>query len=345
MAASEPSIDSFVDIVTNTAGILILLVILSIMRSQEAGTSFNPALARLAKLRERNATAEQGLADLRANIDRAREEAIAGEREFGRRLAGLSESGHDIAGLDTVSSRAARLESARDERASMAVRLADLNAEDARLKNEADQAVKGSASKLSALGADESARVVKTPLADMAAGLVAATETSKGLSEKVDALTTTAEERRQRLALDRKRLSELDAQRIVVREARSRRDLRPRHYFECYLPPKAQDADGTLRPCVRRFDPAHFVREGNALKATAEGESTFRVLDEDSTYRTFLAAHDREHREKHIVHFAVHPDAFAAFRLARTLAWGAGWEVDWSLIEAPRARPAVTPAR
>lgn len=173
-----------------------------------------------------------------------------------------------------------------------------------------------------------------------------------GLREEVASLAGEARSFKARAAESTRRAEELREERRRIEE--EIRDLMRRSFvtveirdplaaverarkpvwIECYLPGKAVDPDGAVRGCVRFVSPENYARDGAVLRPRREGETSLRILDADSVYRAYLSGRAAAYMDQHYLYFVVRPDAYAAFRLARKLAWEAGWRVAWDPLEA-----------
>jgi len=91
-------------------------------------------------------------------------------------------------------------------------------------------------------------------------------------------------------------------------------------FFECFS--KAPETGGPAGPRVR------FVGEGES----PEGEHYRNIADPASEFSKFLAEQTEEFKASRRLHFIVRPDAGAAFREARKVARAAGWTVGWNPI-------------
>jgi hypothetical protein len=332
MTGDEANLDSFVDIVTNTAGILVVLVVLSVMRSHEVGTRFNPKLAKLAGLREGLTKQKTSLTQIKTRIERARSDVASAEAEFARSLAAIGASGTDIGRFADGAARAEALTQAQQENAQRAIRLTGLKAEETSLDEEATRAREQARPALVTLAPETGAYVLKTSLKDIQGELATLEGTSASIAGECTRLGENKSAADETVAQRRKDLAIWNVQKPDVRGLSPARTGAARHFIECHVPSRAGTEEKTA--FVRMLAAGAFERTAEGLKATQPGESIRDVLDTDSEYRTFLARYDEAHRAKHVVHFLVRPDAYDAFRVARALAWEAGWEVAWTPIEA-----------
>jgi hypothetical protein len=332
-AAKPQDTDSFVDIVTNTAGILVVLVVLSIMQAQKAGTTFNPKLMQLKTMGDSNAARRQALTTITGDREQARVEATSAEEEFKGALSTLSESGGAVARLGDPAERGRALAAAEEEHSTKAARLSTLGEEYTGLVEAKSEAMAAAAQSLADLPEADRTLVTTGAVDAMRGELETVRAESAGLKAAIAELEKQNESLARTAAILDKTLTCEEAQGVQVRGLMAGREMRQKHFIECYRPARSLDIDGVVRPCIRVLDPKNFVREGGTLKATEDGESVFRIIEDDSAYRSFLKAHDDAHKKTHRLHFVVRPDAYQAFRLARKYARDEGWNVEWSPIE------------
>ena len=330
MAQDDTNLDSFVDIVTNTAGILVVLVVLSVLRAQEVGVQYNPKLKELVALDKKIGTRRQKLASFTKDLARAKAAAGEAQSALASSLSRLATRHPDIARFRDARARAAELARAEKQNGERAVALAQLTAERWELLAAAQRTTEAAGDDLAKLGPGRRALVLDTPLEKLREDLEKkraeaddATLEAVGLKATRDRLLNLVWRASHVLAVAK-------AQQMDIRDYRPRAALSRRHFAECYLPKRALDRDGEIRPAVRFVDPSRFAREGATLSPSADGESVFRILDPNSAYRSFLDSRDAAYRADHHVHFVVRPDAYAAFRVARKLARESGWHVEWT---------------
>jgi hypothetical protein len=324
------SMDSFVDIVANTLGIFILLALVAIITAHGTGIKLNVELGHLLGLREGNKATRSDLERLAGEIEHLGTEVARKKTELKGSLVGLGYSTARFA--KEPGFLAEELGRARGEAEGLEGRLATLGAEDKRLAREKSDA---EAAVVSRFTQTEIESVRGMVLKDMLSALAAA----EAAQAKLLAESTSLEDERARLAREaeamRKEIGELEANRhgvVEIREPLWSAGLSEEAVFvECYVPEKALDPDGARRPAVRLLGRA-FAKEGGKLKALSEGESTFRIQDAGSAYRSFLgdpSERSSGSRGGRYLRFLVRPDAYGAFRLARKLARDSGWRVDW----------------
>ena len=333
MAESDQNLDSFVDIVTNTAGILVLLVVLSIMRSRDVGQRFNPKLVRLATLQELIVTKKQTLTSIAADTKLSRKEAVSSEEVLRSTVVALEEAPEVRLQLLSKNGRNNILARRKEQHAMQAKKLADLRDQRRILLDNIAAAEAQSQPVRSTIAPPDLAYLAKTTTADLEGELVNLKGRSATQESETSKLTGDLEGIRSTVGITQEELTIAEAQHVTLKPRVDRAAVAGVHLLECHMPaPGIADA-GKVRSCVRFVQPAGSRGAPAERKPLPDGENALQILREDSPYREFLAKHDMRHKNEYRLHFLVASDAYEVFRVARQLAWEAGWHVSWE----PRA--------
>jgi hypothetical protein len=343
------SMDSFVDIVANTVGVVIILTMLTIMGADQSGMVVNLDRKKFVELRDIN----------RDSLDQIEERTK--QVRLARARHGMSETKAKAKiGLESLKEARALLNAAEARRArtstrkrSLSSQLSDLRAEEAGHKSAIELAKKEATELAAEMPGFDIGELDRSSLADMnqsVEGLEAEVQT---LTEDKAASQSKHEELKKQAVELETRTKDLERElaslrgeseiTIDVKAPRARRDYKRLPVLvECYARP-AQPGDTFLQQYVRFFDAYEKDKDG-VLKAPAGGsdggESVLDIEKEDSQFRTFLAGSGEYTKETTCLRFIVRPDAYRVFHRARQIARGAGWEVDWQPIE-PGEPPAA----
>ena len=339
MEEAQLSIDSFVDVVANTVGILIVLALMPIILARNKSVQVDADLAGLERMKEEGGKMRRRLAQLSRKPRLVKPAPGVLRSEVEDALAALKASRAALARAEE------RAEPARREAGAVASRLEELRAREARARDElaaAARTVAKSVGPVPAAEMDLVRRKSREELRALVSELRDEIASLKGEAEACNARAAESTRRAEGLQGDRrkieKEIAELMRRSFVTVEirdplARIERERKP-VWVECYLPEKAVDPDGALRGCVRFVNPENYARDGGVLRPLREGESSLRILDANSAYGAYLSSQPAAYVGRHYLYFIVRPDAYAAFRLARKLAWDAGWRVAWDPVEA-----------
>jgi hypothetical protein len=345
---NQGNLDSFVDIIANTAGIMIVLVVMSLINSGNAGSKVNLELMDLRELQSK----EVDKVDMLKKMDRAKI-----EKDFSKARAALE---NGLADLNLDATEAAdlpkTLEKAEKDAQVRRIELDRMTTEQQEALRKREEATAGARQMVTeeeiALLKDKDieemrdvVKTLETETASLEKGIADLAANRKDLEDEVAALA------KEIAVLEAQPGDTLDAGGPKAAMARERLQV----WVECFVPTEAQDADGIVRPCVRLVRPdTHAVLgrdEERSLRPQDKGESTFQILAKDSVFRDRVAngpKADRETGKELYLMFVVRPDAYPVFRLARKIAREHGWEVDWRPIEAhkdtvfPGTRPVET---
>lgn len=348
MRRPDINVDSFVDIVANSVGILIIVVVMAIVisgretiRLDEDRSRYSGLLKEARVRKKLMAKAALRIKEIQGLLEKIRVESAAEVEAVER-----AETEH--------SSALAKLRLEEEERGTLATRLEKLRVDEVEAIAEvarAEQATREEVSRLAReMGDDLVGRARRERVAALHEGLAAITGEKDALAaeaERLELRTGTLRKEGNDLAEGvasmTKELQELLARSFVTVEVRDplaqiERERNP-VFAECYAPEVPADPDGIMRPCVRLFVGGNYEKAGESLRPTREGESAARVLDEDSAYRRYVAGKGSEFKDKHYLYFVVRPSAYAAFRVARKLAWEAGWKTGWGPLTEGKTIP------
>ena len=342
------SMDSFVDIVANTVGVVIVLTVLTISNADKTGIEQNVDRKKLSEL-------NKAVRVVKADMVRLAKEASASLSEAGAAKAKISLNSLEEAEAALSQAKAAldaigkRRKAAEDEARGVSARLSDLKVEEAGHESAIEIAKKAEAELASEMPDFDLGELDRGSLANMR-------ESVTGLESQVSRLTrdkkaneTTygglrdlAKQLDERAKGLERQISGLVTESQVVVEVRgppARRDYtRFPVLLECYARP-AEEGDAFPRQYVRFLD-AYKREEGAGgdeeakLITPREGESTEQITTAESEFQRFLAGQGEISKEAAFLKFIVRPEAYRIFRDARKFAKAAGWEVDWQPIEA-----------
>jgi hypothetical protein len=342
--------DSFVDIVANTLGVVILLTMLTITRVDKHGINVSDDRSSLADLTKKMAAAEKTNASLREQLarDLGRSQESVSLNSLAEAEAVLTQS-EEL--LNDIASQHGEVTSQEE---GISAKLSELTAEKAGHESAIELAKKETTELAAEMPGFDLGELDTSSLADMRQGV-------EGLEAEVQTLSNaTAADQAKHEEL-KKQAVELEAGTkdlereiaslrveseilVDVKAPPARRDYkRLPVLLECYARP-AKPGDAFLQQYVRFFDAYEKDKESGSLKAPAAGadggESVLDLEKDDSQFRTFLAGTGEYTKETTCLRFIVRPDAYRAFHRARQIARGAGWEVDWQPIE-PGDAPAA----
>ncbi len=342
--------DSFVDIVANTLGMVILLAMLTITRVDKHGINVSGDRSSLAGLRK-------DIGKVEKTKDQFAEELAHG---LGKAEASVSLS--SLAEAEAVLSQYKALRDETDSRHSevtsqekgISAKLSELTAEETGHSSAIELAKKETTELAAEVPGFDLGELDRSSLADMRQGvegieaevqtLSKATAVDQGKHEELKKQAVELEARTKDLEREIAGLRVESEILVDVKPPPARRDYkRLPVLLECYARP-AKPGDTFLQQYVRFFDAYEKDKEGGVLKAPAVGadggESVLDIEKDDSQFRTFLAGTGEYTKETTCLRFIVRPDACRAFHRARRIARRAGWEVDWQPIE-PGDAPAA----
>lgn len=345
---SQGNLDSFVDIIANTAGIMIVLVVMSLLNSNTAGSKVNLKLMDLNNLKSK-------IGDVVEMLDKTDMSSV--KKDFSEAQAALV---NGLADLNLEATDAAELPSRVDKaKADAQVRKMELDKmtiEEQEAQRKRDEATAGAKEAVT----EEEIEFLKDKDIDEMRGAVKTLETeTAGLEKSIEDLAANRKDLEDEVATLTKEIAVLAAQPGDTLDAGGPKAAMARErlqvWVECFVPTEAQDADGVIRPCVRLVAPdTHAVLgsdQERSLSPRDKGESTYQILAKDSAFQDRIAngpkVEEESGKELYLM-FVVRPDAYPAFRLARKIAREHGWEVDWRPIEAhkdtvfPGTRPVET---
>lgn len=344
------SMDSFVDIVANTMGMIVVLTVLTISTADRKGIEIDPDRKKLAdimsivgeKENKRNGLVEElarGLGTAEASVSLsslAEAEAVLSQYEA---LRNETESRHS---------------EVTSQEKGISTKLSELAAEETGHASAIELAKKEATELAAEMPGFDIGELDRSSLADMR-------QSVEGIEAEVQTLTRATAADQAKYQELKKQAGELEARTkeleremvglrvaseivVEVKAPRVRRDYkRLPVLLECYAR-AARPGDTFLQQYVRFFDTYEEDKEGGVLKAPAVtshgGESVLDIAKADSQFRTFLAGRGEYTKETSCLRFIVRPDAYRAFHKARQIARGAGWEVDWQPIE-PGDAPAA----
>lgn len=343
----QGNLDSFVDIIANTAGIMIVLVVMSLMNSNKAGSVGNMKLIELSKL-------NSNITDLQKNMpDKAKKTLVKKKHREARATLEHGLKQLNLEGADSAHIR----ETLRDKGKANVVKRERLD----KLTTEEQEALRGQEEASRETGAlvalDEQEFLRDKDIGDMRDELdkveqktLALKKSSTTLAgEKTGLEGVVAALKKEIEILETQGGATLEVGGPMTRIARERQAV----WAECFMPKKSLDADGVPRPCVRLVSVTGYAeKEEGTLHLKTQGESTFQILKKDSDFQKFLTGKSDEDRATLYLMFVVRPDAYSAFRLARKIAADDhGWKVRWRPIAAgnemafPGRAPPATTAR
>jgi len=344
------SMDSFVDIVANTMGMIVVLTVLTISSADQKGIEIDPRRQKLKDIIREISKKE--------NTRKGLVEELAhglGKVEASVSLSSLAEAEAVLSQYEALLSETeSRHNEVAYQEKGISAKLSELTAEETGHGSAIEIAKKEATELAAEVPGFDLGELDRSSLADMRQGV-------EGLEAEVQTLSkATAADQAKHEEL-KKQAVELEAgAKDLEREIAGLRveseilvDVKPppprRDYkrlpvlLECYARP-AKPEDTFLQQYVRFFDAYEKDKESGSLRAPAAGagggESLLDIEKDDSQFRTFLAGTGEYTKETTCLRFIVRPDAYRAFHRARQIARGAGWEVDWQPIE-PGDAPAV----
>jgi len=344
----DQSMDSFVDIVANTVGMVIILTMLTIARVDERGLSLN---VELKQQMDKLASQERELSDIAGTIMGKSRNLVTASSGLGleaidiKNLDGktaLEKATSLLKRMDKVQERSeelkaeldlakSRRDGAKAQYAKVEKSLADLRARKDSLSTAAQVRKKREAQLVTDLPDFSMTTFKSTPLTSLKQEVSRLDTDIKRMEEEAD-ISKEDYNLLQRNVEDLKRqVAALEAELATFREVADlvisvegplplREQAKMPVLFECYSKASATPGPADLR--VRRLRPGDQV----------EGEPYGGIADAGSDFSTFLAEQKEALGSTHRLHFIVRPDAGAAFREARKIARAAGWGVDWSPI-------------
>ncbi|MHC5055222.1 MAG: hypothetical protein ACYTKD_10965 [Planctomycetota bacterium] len=343
------NMDSFVDIVANTVGMVIILTMLTIARVDKRGLEVN---VELKKQMEELGRSKQELSDIAGTIIGKSESLAASGSDLGLESLDLKKLDGKTA-LDKATSLLKRMDKIQTESEAIKLRLDvatrrrdDFQAKHSSVNGEltALRAKKRSLTTAMQRRKTEEAQLV-TDLPGLNMGefertpLTSLKQEVKQLSTKITTMEEEARIGREAFNGLQKEVEDLRKQKATVDEElaqyrevtgleiaiASPPPLREQEkmpvFFECYS--KASETGGPDELRVRS------VRPG----APPDGEHYRSIADAGSAFSTFLAGQADDFKASHRLHFIVRPGTGAAFRKAREVARAAGWTVGWNPIE------------
>lgn len=337
---NQGNLDSFVDIVANTAGIMIVLVIMSLMGSDKAGSKHNVNKVKLSQLKEDEGNLLTRIEDFNEVELRKRHNTNLKRRRSG--LSRLKLGTADLKRLPAV------LEKAQAQKAQERVALEKIRGDEKEAVGRLD-AAKVEVGKLVTkeqmeLLKDKDAGALESALVNIRAlteDFKKETVTFRGRKKELDGEAASTE--KEIAVLDAFELKKQGETLVVAGPAAGPEHDRQRIWFECFMPETPKSGDDALRARVRLVSQATYVEEGEkdkrSLRPQHPGETTFDIMEESSDFQQFLINQPKvttvdEAEKKLYLMFVVRPDAYRVFRLARKIAREEGWQVDWRPIEA-----------
>ena len=343
--------DSFVDIVANTMGVIVVLTALTIMTADKKGIEIDPERRELADIMRNVDAAENKRNGLVEELARG-----LGEAEASVSLSTLAEAKVVLSQYEALLSDA---ESQHNEVAyqekGISAKLSELTTEETGHESAIELAKKEATELAAEIPGFDLGEFDRSSLADMRQGVEGIEAEVQTLSKATAADQAKHEElKKQAVELEagtkdlEREIASLRVESEILVEVKAppaRRDYKRLPVLvECYARP-AKPGDTFLQQYVRFFDAyQRDDKEGGVLKAPAAGaeggESVLDIEKDDSQFRAFLAGTGEFTKETTCLRFIVRPDAYRAFHRARQIARGAGGEVDWQPIE-PGEAPAV----
>ncbi|MHC4249507.1 MAG: hypothetical protein ACYS9X_10315 [Planctomycetota bacterium] len=349
MDEADINMDSFVDIVANTVGMVIILTMLTIARVDERGRQVDIDLGM--KMDE--------LVNQKEDMSKTAGLILGRSKGLAASGSGLVLKALDIGSLDG--------ETQLEKATSLLARMKDIRKESAGLEQELDLAksrrddvqarhseVEGELSALRARKTSlttamrrrktrEAQLVTDLPGLNMGeferTPLTSLKQEVKQLDTRIKTMEEEAKIGREAFNGLQKEVEDLRTQKAAVDEElaqyrevtgleiaiASPPPLREQEkmpvFFECYS--KASETGGPDELRVRS------VRPG----APPDGEHYRSIADAGSAFSTFLAGQADDFKASHRLHLIVRPGTGAAFRKAREVARAAGWTVGWNPIE------------
>ncbi len=348
----QGNLDSFVDIIANTAGIMIVLVVMSLMNSNKAGSEVNIELVKLSNLKS------EKTALLKEMPDKAERTRIESKHQEARETLE-----HGLKQLNLEGADSARIRRTLQEKGKANVvsreKLDKLTTDEQGARNDQEKASREVGEAVTAQEReflrDKDVEDMRDELDNMEQQTVVLKERRGGLAGDKTVLEGELRTLNNEIkVLEAQGGATLEAGGPLAKMARERQAV----WAECFRPEEGRDADEVVRPCVRLVSVEGFGEkekdkdDKDILRVKARGESTFQILEKDSNFQKFLAGKTDEDRGKLYLMFIVRPNAYPAFRLARKIARDDyGWKVHWRPIAAgneiafPGRAPPATTAR
>jgi len=342
------SMDSFVDIVANTVGMVIILTMLTIARVDERGMKLN---VELKNQMDKLATQENNLSDIAVKIMGKSRGLVASGSDLGikavdvENLAGKTELEKAMSLLKRMNEIQKRSEELKSE-LELATRrhrdvktrhlkikqdLASLRARKRTLTTAMKVRKKVEAQLVTDLPGLNMGEFERTPLTSMKQEVkklesdIAKMEDEANIGcEEYNGLMKDVEEFKKQEASLKDELAKLqevaDLDIEIARPPSLGEQMKLPVFFECFAKAPAEGGQVELR--------VRFVGEG----ASPEGEHYRNIADPASEFSKFLTGQTDEFKASRRLHFIVRPDAGAAFRKARKAARKEGWTVGWNPI-------------
>ena len=343
-------LDSFVDIIANTVGMVIILVIFTSTMSRTEEEKGNTELANFREMNkeiERIKARHGSLEKLGRKIQTAK--GALGQKEKRRdKLRGMLK--------DDLNAYAKIQQDTRDTNQDILDKrslLENLTQKSAGLDGTIDQLKKDAREKL---GVDQKALdEYRQRTLDFLIDKRKEKEREKEALQKKDIQKELAELEKQKSQL-RTRIAEInrdigqlkEPQLITVRDPLVPPDRLGRPiWIECYVPENSVDDDDLIRGCVRLVNKTNYEKKGHIVEPKPDrvGESHKQIQATTSDYQTFLSDQQGK-QDKHHLYFVVRTNAkaFRVFREARQLAWTAGWRVNWYPLDDKKTSIPIGPA-
>ncbi len=343
------SMDSFVDIVANTVGIVIILTMLTIAGIDKRNLEVDDDLRQ--KMDQLGAH-QESMSQIAGSIMGASRGLVASGSDLGLKAMDLANLDGETA-LERATSLLKRMDDIRKDSERIELQLEDATNRGKAIKSRHDKIDQD----LTSLRARKKTlttamRVRKTVEAQLVtdlpglnmgeferAPLTSLKQEVKQLDNKILSMEEEAKIGREEFnrlqqdvaALrkekeivdeDLERLREVAGLEIAIASPRPLSEqVRMPVFFECFSQASTTGGPDELR--------VRFVGSG----ATPDGEHYRTITDAASAFRTFVAGQTDAFKASRRLHFIVRPDAGAAFRKARKVARDAGWTVGWNPIE------------
>ena len=322
----ELSIDSFIDIIANTVGILIILALLPIVLFQLTSSEVDEERGSLRGLRiETEKLRKESAASLREKLGTTTKEVAKSQKEIEAsqkreqvarvRLAKAKTAVH--AAQETQKSQLAKMqqlpkdrETARRERSRLEATISPEDREKV-VGREVDELQKTAGNLTRTLG----------EIQDDVAGLKKQTAEAQ---QELARLRKTWEPRRKEIAA----LKAQAAFTVAVLDPVGGIKGKGRLFIECYRPQQPKDA----LAAVRRVIPVtNYEERDNKWYPRVPGEDVNRIQQPDSQFQE-LMNEEPSFKRQFVLNFLVRPRGYEAFRQARKLALKASWQVTWEPI-------------
>jgi len=344
----DQSMDSFVDIVANTVGIVIILTMLTIMgidkRALEVDDELQSKMNELATGREdigkiasdilgkskalMASGADLGLKNL--DIDKMdRKAALAEATDLIKRMDAIREKSEaksrelDLAKLRRNDAEAKhdqekkKLTDLRARKKSLTDAMRTRDKVEAELVTDLPGFNKGKFERTSLTSLKKEVDDLQNKISDIEKKSNMSRDKFMGLQKEVERLTKEKADVDEKLSKYRE-VTGLEIE--IPRPPSLSEQMKLPVFFECFSKPSAEGAPADLR--------VRFIGPG----AEDEGEPYRSIADPASEFSRFLAEQTEEFKASRRLHFIVRPDAGAAFRKARKAASEAGWTVGWNPI-------------